>query len=189
MNDAAPWRVRALQTADLGALMAIQRACYGAAYVEDEAIFARRLASAANCSLVLERAGQVHAYLAAYWSQADKITPLDGDFDASPAPTVLYLHDMAVHPAQAGQRLAKRLLGPLWAEALRRGMGQSCLVAVQGAQEYWARQGYRVRSLQDELQQQHLASYGRDAVYMHRPFGPGDALSVDADSGDNAGYA
>lgn len=45
---------RALTTADLPALLAVQRACYGDAYVESAEVFARRLASPVNCSLVLE---------------------------------------------------------------------------------------------------------------------------------------
>jgi hypothetical protein len=48
----------------------------------------------------------VVAYLAAYWSHPGKITPLQGEFDAQPQASVLYLHDMAVDPALAGQGIA-----------------------------------------------------------------------------------
>ena len=61
------------------------------------------------------------AYLAAYWSAPGMITPLQGEFEAADPARLLYLHDMAVHPAQAGQRLAGRLRRSLWAQALCRG--------------------------------------------------------------------
>lgn len=189
LDDPSQCVVRPLQAADLPALMAIQRACYGDGFVEGHEVFLRRLASPANCSLVIERAGELQAYLAAYWSQAGKVTPLHGDFDASAQPDVLYLHDMAVHPAQAGQGLARRLLAPLWAQALRRGIQQSSLVSVQGSQDYWCRQGYAVHRLQDRQQRQWLASYGSEAVYMQCLLTGDVVASVLGESGDNVSYA
>ncbi len=178
-----------MQAADLPSVMAIQRACYGDAFVEGHDVLARRLASPANGSLVALCGGEVQAYLAAYWSVAGKVTPLHGDFEACPQPDTLYLHDMAVHPDQAGQGLARRLLAPLWEQALRRGMRHAALVSVQGSQDYWCRQDFKVHPLQDPQQKRHLASYGSEAVYMLRSL-PGDgAVSAGGESGDNVGYA
>ena len=58
--------VRPLTAQDLPGLLAVQRACYGDGYVESAAVYARRLACPTQCSVVLERAGQLCAYLAAY---------------------------------------------------------------------------------------------------------------------------
>jgi len=189
VNDEAPCRVRPLQPADLGALMDIQLACYGVDYAESASVFARRLESPAQCSLAVERGGVVLAYLAAYWSAAGKVTPLHGDFEACDPPQVLYLHDMAVHPAHAGQGLAGRLLAPLWAQARARGIRASSLVSVRGTQDYWRRHGYRPQALQDEAQLQRLASYGAHAVYMQRALDAQQRSSAHCESGDNAGYA
>lgn len=167
----ADWTPRALATADLPGLLAVQLACYGEGFVESAEVFARRLASPANCSLVLERDGQVCAYLAAYRSRLGKVTPLHGGFEAMPAPDTLYLHDMAVLPAFAGQGLARALLVPLWQSARAEGLGHTALVSVQGSQGYWARHGYVERALQDAGQRQHLATYGEGATYMARPLG------------------
>lgn len=172
LNDEPSCRVRPLEHADLADLMQIQRACYGDDYAESQSVFARRIASPAHCSLVVERGGAVLAYLAAYWSVAGKVTPLHGDFEACAAPEVLYLHDMAVHPAHAGQRLADRLLAPLRSLARQRGIRQSALVSVQGTQDYWRRHGYLPQVLCDPAQLQRLASYGEDAVYMQSVFDP-----------------
>src|SRR5256885_6159638 len=52
---AGRFHVRALTAADLSDLLHFQLACYGADYAESGEVFARRLASAANCSLALEQ--------------------------------------------------------------------------------------------------------------------------------------
>lgn len=164
--------VCALAPQHLPGLLAVQRACYGAALVEGAEVFARRLASPANCSLVLEHAGQVVAYLAAYESVRHKVTPLQGDFEAVAAPgqpDTLYLHDMAVLPQYTGRGLAKKLLAPLYARAATRGLQRAALVSVQGSQPFWARQGYAVQALAQAVQRTRLASYGAGAVYMARP--------------------
>ena len=82
--------VRPLALSDLADLLAVQLACYGEGFVESGEVFARRLASPANCSLVLEQGGTVCAYLAAYRSVRGKVTPLHGDFEATAQPDTLY---------------------------------------------------------------------------------------------------
>lgn len=167
------WVPRALAAADLPALLAVQRACYGEGFVESGEVFARRLASPANCSMVLEHEGKVCAYLAAYRSVQGKVTPLHGDFEAVAEPDTLYLHDMAVLPTHAGQGLARALLEPLWSAAKDQGLRYTALVSVQGSEAYWARHGYAVQPLADAAQLARLASYGVGAVYMVRSLGPG----------------
>ncbi|CAM3479801.1 GNAT family N-acetyltransferase [Paracidovorax anthurii] len=161
--------VRALVPSDLPDLLAVQLACYGEGFVESGEVFARRLASPVNRSLALERGGAVHAYLAAYGSLLDKVTPLHGDFEAPPCPPdTLYLHDMAVRPDCAGQGLARALLEPMWRRGREAGLRHTALVAVQGSRGYWERRGYAVRALEDPAQRARLAGYGPQAVYMAR---------------------
>ena len=168
--------MRALALHHLPGLLAVQRACYGDALVESAKVFARRLASPANCSLVVEVDGQVGAYLAAYHSVQGKVTPLQGDFESAAAPgtaDTLYLHDLAVLPQLAGRGLAQALLAPLHGQALARGLWRAALVSVQGSQPFWASQGYAVQTLGQALQRAQLASYGPGAVYMVRQLGSG----------------
>lgn len=164
--------VRPLALSDLADLLAVQLACYGEGFVESGDVFARRLASPANCSLVLDQGGKVCAYLAAYRSVRGKVTPLHGDFDVVPAADTLYLHDMAVLPTCAGQGLARALLAPLWERAVQEGLRHTALVSVQGSQGYWARHGYAEQELQDAVQRQRLAMYGEGATYMVRRLTP-----------------
>ena len=164
-----PARLRALAHRDLAALLAVQQACYGAGFVESAEVFARRLASPANCSLVLVAPdGRVGAYLAAYRSVLGKVTPLHGDFEVAQQADTLYLHDMAVLPACAGQGMAQALLQSLWDHAMAQGLRHTALVSVQGSQTYWERHGYAQQPLGDAAQRERLASYGAGAVYMAR---------------------
>ena len=155
---------RALTAADLPGLARVQRACYGEGLVESAEVFARRLTSPANCSLVIEQDGRVLAYLAAYRSVLAKVTPLHGGFEPAPAPDTLYLHDLAVLPDCAGRGLAQSLLAALRAQGA--GLRHSALVSVQGSLAYWQRRGYAEHQLHDAVQRQRLASYGVQAVYM-----------------------
>ena len=163
--------IRALALQDLPALLAVQRACYGDGYIEGAEVFARRLASPANCSLAVERAGRLVGYLAAYRSRLGKLTPLNGGFDTVAQPDTLYLHDLAVAPQAAGQGLAQRLVSHLWARAAEERLSHSALVSVQGSQPFWERLGYRVQALDDPAQQRHLDSYGAGACYMAKTLG------------------
>lgn len=168
-------RPRPLTLQDLPGLMVVQRACYGDDFIESAEIYARRLASPVQCSLVLEHAGHVCAYLAAYDAARGNVTPLHGMFHGAGGtahpPDTLYLHDMAVLPERAGQGLAQALLRSIEASAMARGLAHSALVAVQGSQGFWERQGYAVQALEDAHPCQQLAAYGAGAVYMVRTLG------------------
>lgn len=160
---------RPLALADLPGLLAVQRACYGEGFIEGAEVFARRLASAANCSLVLTSpAEEVIAYLAAYRSVRGHVTPLHGDFEAAPDADTLYLHDLAVAPRCAGRGLAQALLQAQWQQAAAWGLRHAALVSVQDSQAYWQRQGFAVQPLADAAQRARLAGYGAGAEYMVR---------------------
>lgn len=164
--------IRSLERRDLPGLLAVQRACYGEDFVESAEVFAQRIASPVNCSLVLERDGRIAAYLVAYRSVLGKVTPLHGGFEAADVPDTLYLHDLAVLPAFAGLGLAPALLAPLLQTARAEGLRHTALVSVQGSQGYWARHGYAAHALQDAAQRQRLATYGEGAMYMAREISP-----------------
>lgn len=167
-------RVRPLVASDLPALLRIQQLCYAPDLIESAQVYANRLASPLNCSLVSERDGQLCGYLAAYLSGEGRVTPLHGDFTGQlDAADTLYLHDVAVRPACAGQGIAQALLERLWAQGRGAGLRTSALVSVQGSRDYWARHGYVVRQLRDSDECARLRTYGQAAVYMVRSLGRG----------------
>lgn len=160
--------VRDMRADDLEAVLAIQLACYGAGFVEDGVLIARRLAASPHTGWVAEHGGAVRAYLAAYPSQRGKLTPLHGDFEVAPDADALYLHDLAVHPEASGLGLGPRLVRHAWAHALRAGWRHSTLVSVQASVGFWERQGYAATVPADDLQQARLATYPGHSVYMAR---------------------
>ena len=166
MPESMPIQLRALGVDDVDALLRIQERCYGADFAEPREVFVRRLRTAGHCSWTAEQGGELVAYLAAYWSRPGAITPLNGDFADYDDASVLYLHDMAVSEAAAGQGLAGRMVQALKAQARARGVQRTALVSVQGSRLYWERQGYAVQSVTNAVQQQHLDSYGDGALYM-----------------------
>ena len=166
-----PWTLRPLTPADVDDVMRIQAQTYGAAFQEDKAVFARRLPAAHQCSVGVQRPtdASLLAYAAAYWSAPGHITPLNGDFELPIAgPSSLYLHDISVLPALAGQKVAHALVVHLIELARSRQMTSMGLVAVQGSARFWQRYGFAEHKITDPTQRQHLASYGAGAHYMVR---------------------
>ena len=160
--------VRGMRAADLDAVLAIQLACYGAGFVEDGALIARRLAAAPHTGWVVEHEGGVRAYLAGYPSVVGKLTPLHGEFEVAQQPDSLYLHDLAVHPGASGLRLGPLLVRHAWARAIQAGWRQSTLVSVQSSVGFWERQGYAATLPHGPQQQARLATYPGESVYMIR---------------------
>lgn len=165
----SPWVVRPLNAHDVDSLLHVQTICYGDGFQESSEVFAQRLSCPHHCSIgvVLDGEDALLAYLAAYWSNPGKITPLDGVFTApAPGEEVLYLHDMSVLPVLAGQGVARHLLETLLASARERGVRQAALVSVQDSRTYWERQGFSISPVRDAQQCSHLQTYGEGALYM-----------------------
>lgn len=163
------WMVRPLNAFDVDSLLHVQTICYGDDFLESRETFAQRLSCPHHCSIGVVQKGcyTLSAYLAAYWSNPGKITPLDGAFSApAVGDQVLYLHDMSVLPELAGQGVARHLVTQAFANARQRGLQQAALVSVQGSQSYWERQGFSVCPVIDAQQFLHLQTYGEGAVYM-----------------------
>ena len=169
-------RIRGLHPNDVPALMRIQQACYGLEFMEPATVFERRLQSPEHCSLAACVDGQLVAFLAAYWSTPGAVTPLHGDFQNDHPASLLYLHDMAVDPALAGQGLAGTLLKAAKALARQRGITLTALVSVQDSCAYWQRQGYQIHPITHGEQAANLNSYGPQAVYMLGEIGGPEAV-------------
>lgn len=165
----SPWMVRPLDAHDVDSLLHVQTICYGDDFLESRDVFTQRLTCTHHCSIGVTHAAErtLKAYLAAYWSNPGKITPLDGVFTPPDVgEQVLYLHDMSVLPELAGQGVARYLVQHLMQQARQRGLRQAALVSVQGSQSYWERQGFSVYPVHDTRQSGHLETYGDGALYM-----------------------
>jgi len=158
--------LRGLLADDLPALMALQAQAYGAAFVEPSSVMAQRLAVTPDTVWCLfDGAGAQRAYLLAYRSVAGAVAPLHQPFAPALQPTALYLHDLAVHPQAKGQGLGPRLLATAVALARSEGLMGLGLVAVQGSQPFWQRQGFVPMNPSAEGLAK-LSAYGDGAAYL-----------------------
>ncbi|MDR6982627.1 putative N-acetyltransferase YhbS [Rheinheimera pacifica] len=163
-------RIRLINEADLGAIVAIQDSCYAAELFEDAGLIRRRLASQPHsCWLAENSAGEVLAYLFSYPSRNKQVAPLGSTFGSYADAELLYLHDLAVSHNARGMRLAPQLLACAEQYAAELGFHTLALVAVQGSVTYWQKHGFEVQTLTDTAALQALASYtGQNAVYMQK---------------------
>jgi hypothetical protein len=72
-----------------------------------------------------------------------------------------YLHDVVVAPVGRGTKAVERLLPILASTAAAHGIAILALIAVGGADAYWARQGFVATDSDAD-------GFGSDAVYMER---------------------
>ena len=156
-----------LSVADVPQLMLVQQNCYSADLVESAAVMSERISAFTATCWGYFVGQQMAGYLLAYPSVLGNITALAAAFPQYPNANCLYLHDMAVSSDFRGQSLAPKLLANAAAEAKQMGLQALALVAVQGAEGYWSKQGFvKVTEISAE-QQAILDSYLPEiACYM-----------------------
>lgn len=166
-----PFALQALGHWPLPALMAVQAQAYGPQLIERAEVLASKLAAAPagqplSWGVAASAApAQLLGYaIACPWHTSQ--TP-QWNHCTQPLPpgqaNAVYVHDIAISPAGRGQGLAARLLAHTLAQARAQGLAQAVLVAVQGAESYWQRQGFAPTSPGPDL-----ASFGPGAVWMWR---------------------
>lgn len=165
--DSAPMDIRLMHPADLDAVQRVQRSCYPVPYHEPPASFGNKLRHAPDSCWVIEAGGRVEAYLVCLPADETRLPGLHAtDWCAPRQPSLLYLHDLAVSPGLRGQGAAQALIDRARAHAAQAGLRCLALVAVQGSEPYWARQGFAPREpVRSELVRA-LHSFGDGARFM-----------------------
>lgn len=160
------FRLLPMQEHHLDGVQAVQQRAYARDLWETTAVLGQKQQlSARTCFVICSPEEQVVAYIFSHpWS--DRAIPkLNSALTALPEhSTVLYIHDLAVDPDWHGRRLAQQLISAVEQAAHELALMVVALVAVQGAQSFWQRQGFVVdveAGLRDSLQ-----VYGAGAVYM-----------------------
>ncbi len=142
----APFTLRPLAPADLAAVLRLQAHCYPGAYLEPEAAFAAKLQASPHTCWCMDHpidAGELLAYLVCLPIEGMQWPTLHADHCPRPASADgLYLHDLALHADARGQGVGQALVqrARLWARA--QGLQRLVLIAVQGSQPYWRKQGF-----------------------------------------------
>lgn len=158
-----------LSVNDVPQLMLVQQSCYNEELVESAAVMAERIGAFTSSCWGYFVDQRMAGYLLAYPSLLGRITPLAAAFPLYQKPDCLYLHDMAISSEFRGQSLAPRLLEHARIEAEKMGLTTMALVAVQGAEEYWTKQGFVKVTTLSAAQQATLDTYLPEiACYMVR---------------------
>jgi len=159
--------IRRLHADDLEAILQIQAAAYPE-LAESPAAIADRLLQAPNWCWGAEHNGVLSAYLLTHpWRQPEP--PLwNTALPLLPAQSAcLYIHDLALASMARGSGVATRLIGAVLQRARHARFTEAQLIAVQGSQTFWQRQGFQPTQAQGKLADT-LASYGADTQMMWR---------------------
>jgi len=170
--------LRPLTGADLAAVLCLQAHCYPGAYLEPEAAFAAKWHASPHTCWCVDHpgaAGQLLAYLVCLPVEGLQWPALHADHCPAPVRADgLYLHDLALHADARGQGVGRALVqhGLRWAQ--HQGLQRLVLIAVQGSQPYWCKQGFL--PIPDAALRQHQAdtsSFGEQACAMWRELDAG----------------
>lgn len=155
--------------ADLELVLTIQQRCYPTAYHEPLAAFENKLRQSPGSAWLAMSGDQALAYLVTLPVDEGHFPALHGASWAPPPQAKwLYLHDLAVDPGHRGSGAGQRLVEQALGHARRLGIEGLALVAVQGSQPYWARQGFLASQVTHAALQQALRSFGDGACFMVR---------------------
>jgi GNAT superfamily N-acetyltransferase len=145
---------------DLTAVCAISDAVHGA-YTEDRSVYAKRLALYPDGCLALDGADGVVGYLISHPWHRDSPPKLNACLEELPADAEgYYLHDIALLPSVRGTGAGTDALKHVVTRAKAAGFGDVTLMAVNGADQYWAAHGF------EAVEMPIRACYGPGSVLM-----------------------
>jgi GNAT superfamily N-acetyltransferase len=135
---------RAMAVADLPAVAEISAKVHGC-YAESHAVYAERLALWPTGCFVWQRGDVIAGLLVAHpWHRATS-PALGALLGAIPADAdSFYLHDIALLPETRGQGAGSAATALVIACARQAGFSDVTLVAVNGAEAFWASQGFAI---------------------------------------------
>jgi GNAT superfamily N-acetyltransferase len=157
---------RPMRPEDIPAVFALSCRVH-ADYPEREAVLAEKLALFAAGCFVLDIGGRVCGYCFSHpWNDAPP--RLDAYLSTLPAkPSRYFIHDMTLAPDARGRGHTATLMPVLAGLARDCGVPHMMLVAVNGAEGFWTKFGFRVA---DEAAQTDVhEKYGPRGALMERP--------------------
>lgn len=154
---------------DLARVLDLQRRCYPPQYHEPLGAFANKVQWSPDSGWLVVSSGQAVAYLVTLPVDEAHFPALHAsDWRPPEQARWLCLHDLAVDPDHRGTGAGQRLIEQAFTHARQRGLNGLALVAVQGSQPYWARQGFRPESVTHAGLLESLRSFGDGARFMVR---------------------
>lgn len=160
----SPAQWQPLRAADMAQVDRIAGLIHAGLPERPEVLAQKRDLSPATC-LKLTLEGHIVGYgLAHPWILFD-VPPLDAFLDGlPPAPTCLYVHDVAILPEARGHRAAARFVAILDGQARALGVAHLACVSVYGTVGFWSGLGFETEDGPDSKEK--LSRYGDSARYM-----------------------
>lgn len=163
-RPSAPWA--AMQRDDLPAISVLSDSVHGD-YSEDIAIYAERLALYPSGCLTLWLGDWTAGYLISHPWHRDKPPALNQAIGAIPATAdTYYLHDIALLPDARGRGAGRAATDLVCGFARQAGFQDVTLMAINGADQFWASVGFARVNAADMTAQP--SSYGAGAYLMRR---------------------
>lgn len=138
-------KVQPLHQRNIDDVLRIQKAAYNEMYLEDADSFTAKIAASPTTSFAAWRNSSMVGYLIAVLLDDDAVFHLNtSHVPAVPreSATVMYVHDLAVHPEARGSGVAHLLLHQLEEVTKETAVSEWRLVSVQGSQDFWAQRGF-----------------------------------------------
>ncbi len=152
---------------DLEQVLTIQRRCYPPQYHEPLGAFENKIRQSPTSAWLAVEAEMALAYLVTLPVDEDHFPALHAvNWQPPVRPKWLYLHDLAVDPDHRGSGAGQGLVQRAFEHARASGLAGLALVAVQGSQPYWHKQGFQARQVDHPGLLAKLRSFGADASFM-----------------------
>ncbi|ABZ75542.1 GCN5-related N-acetyltransferase [Shewanella halifaxensis HAW-EB4] len=154
-------QLRTIGPSDWPHILQIQLECYPQIEPESLEVLQSKWQASPQSCFVLESQDDVIGYCLAHpWVQ-DSPPSLEQMLAKVDKPNTLYLHDIALSSKAQGKGAGRAALAILIEFARCHHYPNISLVAVQGAHHYWAKQGFKAKSINKDL-----SCYPEDACYM-----------------------
>lgn len=161
--------IRSMTLADLSLVLGIQQRSYPQAFHEPLAAFENKLRQSPGSAWLAMSDEQAQAYLVTLPVDETHFPALHAAHWTPPVQAKwLYLHDLAVDPGHRGSGAGQRLIDQAIGHARLLGLEGLALIAVQGSQPYWERQGFQASLTNHPVLLGKIRSFGNDACFMLR---------------------
>lgn len=153
--------LRAITPQDWDAILQIQEECYSQLEPEPLHVLQSKWQMSPQSCFVFEVNKSVVGYCLAHPWTTNKPPALYEAITHIPKADTLYLHDIAISIKAQGLGAGAKALTRLKLLADRYNLNSLSLVAVQGADSYWRKMGFK-----PQVSDKCLGSYTHDAMYM-----------------------
>lgn len=154
-----------MRLADIDEVFSLQEFVYDSSYVEPRQTFRSHLESSSSLCIVLETAASlIVGYVIAHPSDLDAIDPLSSvSVVCSKNPSVLYIHDVCLHPNFRGHGHALAMLKFIAKRKQFNNLEYLALISIKSALKFWLSLGFRPRS---STFCESINSYGFGSMYL-----------------------